>query len=432
MPLIITEIIKNSIAEEIELEKGDEILSINKIVPKDLIEYRYIITDELIDLEIKKQNGDIEEIEIEKDFDEDLGIVFETAVFDKLKLCKNHCIFCFVDQQPKGLRKTLYVKDDDYRLSFLQGTYITMTNLTDEDKNRIASQHLAPLYVSLHTTNPELRAKMLRNPNAANIINDLKWLKKNDIPVHLQIVLCPEYNDKEELQRTLDDLLKYKKIILSLAIVPIGLTKFSKSNIKSVDKSVAWDTIKRVENFNKKIKRQVAAVSDEIFLIAEEPIPEKKYYNNFAQIEDGVGTIRLTLDDFEKQKKRLPNKLKEKTSVYFYTSKAAKYAFTNFVAEFNKIENLSAKLVIAESNFLGDKISVAGLITGGDLLSQLKPIKNEIKNLVIPTVMLQPFTDKFLDDVTLEEVKKELDCNICVVRDIYSTKEIVDFIKSFK
>jgi len=180
------------------------------------------------------------------------------------------------------------------------------------------------------------------------------------------------------------------------------------------------------------MKRQVAAVSDEIFLIAEEPIPEKKYYNNFAQIEDGVGTIRLTLDDFEKQKKRLPNKLKEKTSVYFYTSKAAKYAFTNFVAEFNKIENLSAKLVIAESNFLGDKISVAGLITGGDLLSQLKPIKNEIKNLVIPTVMLQPFTDKFLDDVTLEEVKKELDCNICVVRDIYSTKEIVDFIKSFK
>jgi len=432
MPALITEIIENSIAEELELEKGGELLSINKIVPKDLIEYKYLISDEFIELEIKKQNSEIEVIEIEKDFDEDLGIVFESAVFDKLKLCKNHCIFCFVDQQPKGLRKTLYVKDDDYRLSFLQGTYITMTNLTDEDKNRIASQHLAPLYVSLHTTNPELRVRMLRNPNAGKIIDDLNWLKENDIPVHFQIVLCPEYNDKEELQRTLDDLLNYKKIVLSLAIVPIGLTKFSKSNIKSVDKEVALDTIKRVENFNKRMKKQVAAVSDEIFLIADEPIPEKKYYNNFAQIEDGVGTIRLTLDDFEKQKKRLPNKLKEKTSIYFYTSKAAKYAFTGFVNEFNKIENLDAKLVIAESDFLGDKISVAGLITGKDLLTQLKPLKDEIKNLVIPTVMLQPFTDKFLDDITLDEVKKVLDCTVCVVRDIYSTKEIVDFIKTFK
>lgn len=208
MPAIVSNVLKDSIASELELEKGDEIISINGEKPKDLIDFRYMMCEENLDLEIKKLNGEVEIYEIEKDFDEDLGVVFESAVFDRIKPCTNRCIFCFVDQQPDGLRKSLYIKDDDYRLSYLQGTYVTLTNLTQKDRERIESLHLGPLYVSVHTTNPDLRAKMLNNPKAANILEDLKWLKKADIPVHAQIVLCPGYNDGKELERTLDDFAK--------------------------------------------------------------------------------------------------------------------------------------------------------------------------------------------------------------------------------
>src|SRR5574344_2342949 len=183
MVAIISEVIKNSIAEELDLKKGDKLISINGEKPKDMIDFRFMMSDEEIDVEIEKANGEIEIYEIEKDFDEDLGIIFESAVFDRIKPCTNHCIFCFVDQQPEGLRKTLYVKDDDYRLSYLQGTYITMTNLTSKDKERIERLGLGPFYISVHTTNPDLRVKMLRNPNAGEILKNLKWLEKNHIQI---------------------------------------------------------------------------------------------------------------------------------------------------------------------------------------------------------------------------------------------------------
>src|SRR5574344_1103226 len=225
MPAIVNKIEKSSIAEELNITQGDEIVYIDGKKMYDLIEYEYMCKNEIITVEIKKKNGEIEEIELEKDFDENLGIIFESAVFDRIKPCMNHCIFCFVDQQPKGLRKSLYIKDDDYRLSYLQGTYITMTNLTEGDKKRIEKLKLGPFYISVHTTNPELRVKMLRNPKAGNILEDLKWLEKNDIPVNLQIVLCPKYNDGEELRKTLTDFKKLKNI-MSVAIVPVGITKF--------------------------------------------------------------------------------------------------------------------------------------------------------------------------------------------------------------
>jgi len=211
MPAIVDSVIKNSIAEELEIQKGDEILSIDGNKMADMIDYNFYMKSEELTIEIKKSNGEIEEIELEKDYDEDLGIVFESAVFDRIKPCLNHCIFCFVDQQPKGLRNTLYIKDDDYRLSYLQGTYITLTNLKDEDKDRIKRMHLGPFYVSVHTTNPELRNKMLRNPNAGKALENLEWFRKNKIPFHAQIVLCPGYNDGDELERTLSDLAKLKK-----------------------------------------------------------------------------------------------------------------------------------------------------------------------------------------------------------------------------
>src|SRR5574344_1260689 len=239
MPAIVSNIEKNSIAEELKIKSGDEILSIDNQKIKDLIDYKFLIKSEFLTLLIKKKNGELEEIELEKDFDDDLGIIFESAVFDKIKRCQNKCIFCFVDQQPEGLRDTLYIKDDDYRLSYLQGTYITLTNLSKDDKKRIETLKLGPLYISLHTTNPELRVNMLNNKNAGKIIEQLKWLKKAEIPIHLQIVLCPDYNDGKELEKTLSDLEKFKNIILSVAIVPVGITKFRKEIITPVDEKIA-------------------------------------------------------------------------------------------------------------------------------------------------------------------------------------------------
>ena len=243
MSAIVNSVKSESIAEELEIEKGDIILAIDGVKMQDMIDFSFLVKGEVITLEIQKKSGEIEEIEIEKDFEDDLGIIFESAVFDKVKPCLNHCIFCFVDQQPKGLRDTLYIKDDDYRLSYLQGTYITLTNFTREDKERIKRLKLGPFYVSVHTTNPELRVKMLRNPNAGKALENLQWFRKNKIPFHAQIVLCPGYNDGDELERTLTDLAKLKNTVLSVAIVPVGITQFRKEKLKRVDKKCALKTL---------------------------------------------------------------------------------------------------------------------------------------------------------------------------------------------
>ena len=432
MPAIVSEVLENSIAQELEIEKGDKIISINNEKPQDMIDYRYMMCSEEIELEIEKTNGETEIYEIEKDFDEDLGVVFESAVFDRIKPCTNRCIFCFVDQQPEGLRKSLYIKDDDYRLSYLQGTYVTLTNLTQKDRERIEKLHLGPLYVSVHTTNPELRVKMLSNPRAANIIEDLKWLKKADIPIHAQIVLCPGYNDGQELERTLSDFAKFKSIIESVAIVPVGITKFHQNGLKTLTKSNALHVIKQVEEFNKKVKKQLAMASDEFFLKADYPVPEKKYYGNFAQIEDGVGALRLLMDDFEKNRKKIPLSVKKPKEIIFATTPSAAKLVGCIADELNKVKNLQCSVIELKNNFFGDNVIVAGLITGNDLICQLKEKSKElnIKHVIIPSIMLRPFTEDFLDNVTLKEVEQALECKVFPIKDIYSAREIIDIIKS--
>lgn len=427
MPATISEIVKNSIAEELCFEKGDKILSINGETPKDLIDYRFAINDEYIELELERKNGEIEVYEIEKDFDEDLGIVFESAVFDRVKLCANNCVFCFVDQQPAGLRESLYVKDDDYRLSYLQGTYITLTNLTKKDKERIEKLHLGPLYVSVHTTNPELRAKMLRNKRAAEIMESLEWLKNAGIPLHLQIVMCPDLNDGAELERTLNDLGKFKSVVQSIAIVPVGLTKFHKNNLQLLTEENARKTIEIIDNFNKKIKKHLAQASDEIFLKAKKPIPERKYYGSFSQLEDGVGALRLLIDDFEKRKKHLPKSVKKLLEITFATSNSAIFPISQLCGALNNIENVKCDFVEIKNSFFGEDVIVAGLITGKDLINQLSGKK--IQTLIIPAIMLRPFSEDFLDGVTVFDVEKALGCKVFVVRDIYSVKEIFDLLK---
>ena len=426
MPAVISEILNGSIAQELDFQAGEKIISINGEKPQDMIDYRYLVCSEDIEIEIEKLNGEIEVYEIEKDFDEDLGIVFDSAVFDRIKPCTNHCIFCFVDQQPEGLRKSLYIKDDDYRLSYLQGTYITLTNLTQKDKERIGKLHLGPLYVSVHTTNPELRANMLRNPKAANILKDLEWLKKADIPIHAQIVLCPGYNDGKELERTFSDLENFSSIIQSVAVVPVGITRFHKNNLKLITPENALHVIKQIENFNKKLKKHIAMASDEFFIKADYPIPEKKYYGNFSQLEDGVGALRLLIDDFEKTKKKLPKAICSTKELYFAVSQSANKVMKNIISELNKIENLNCKIIELKNNFFGENVTVAGLITGNDLIEQTKD-KN-IKNLIIPSIMLRPYTTDFLDGLTVKDVEKATGSKLFVIKDIYSTKEFLKII----
>ena len=373
----------------------------------------------------KKETGEIEVLEIEKDDEEELGIVFDSAVFDGVKRCLNKCIFCFVDQQPKHLRKTLYIKDDDYRLSYLQGTYVTLTNLKQDDKERIEKLNLGPLYVSVHTTNGELRKKMLNNKNADKILNELDWLKKANIPIHCQIVLCPGYNDNEELIKTLNDLYKYKKIVKSVAIVPVGITKYRENDdLKKVDYNVAKRTIEIVNDFNLTKKTNFAQLSDEFFILTNSDIPDKKYYKHYAQLDDGVGTTRIILDDFAKREKKLPKKIKDKKIFHFILSKSSLKAFDIIAERLNQIENLNIVKVVVESKFFGDDINVSGLIVGSDILSALKNQQN--LNIVLPSIMLKPYTTSFLDDITVEELEKKLNSKIHIVEDSYSVSEIIE------
>jgi len=422
MPAIVNSVLENSIAEELEIEAGDEILSIDENQMSDMIDYNFYCKSELLTLEIKKKNGEIEVIEIEKDYDEELGIVFESAVFDRVKPCLNHCIFCFVDQQPKGLRDTLYIKDDDYRLSYLQGTYITLTNFTDKDRERIKKMHLGPFYVSVHTTNPDLRNKMLRNPNAGKALENLKWFRKNNIPFHAQIVLCPGLNDGKELERTLSDLAELKNTVLSVAIVPVGITQFRKDCLKQVDKKCAQETIEIASKYKR------VCCSDEFFLLAEKEIPPAKYYGSFSQLDDGVGAIRLLLEDFKRHK--LPKKLKKPIKFSFAASYAAKDALSYISKELNKIENLECSVNPVKSDYWGKDITVAGLITTDDLIKTVKDL--DVDFVVIPSIMLRPYTEDFLDGKNLDYVKKETDKEFFVVQNIYSMEELVNYIKTFQ
>lgn len=419
MPALVDSVLENSIAEELEIEKGDEILSIDGCKMQDMIDYNFYMKSELLTIEIKKKNGEIEEIEIEKDYDDDLGIVFESAVFDRVKPCLNHCIFCFVDQQPKGLRDTLYVKDDDYRLSYLQGTYITLTNLKEEDKDRIKRMHLGPFYVSVHTTNPELRVKMLRNPNADKALENLQWFRKNKIPFQAQIVLCPGINDGAELDRTLSDLSKLKNTVLSVAIVPVGLTQFRPDGeLRRVDAKCAEETIKIASKYKR------VCCSDEFFLLADQPIPPAKYYGNFCQLDDGVGSLRITLDDFNKLK--LPKSVSKPYKMIFACSYAAKNMLNEVSEKLSKIKNLEVKTCPVKSNYWGQDITVAGLITTDDLIRTVKDVDCDI--VVIPSIMLRPYTEDFLDGKTLSYVKEQTGKEFFVQQNIYSLKEVVEYL----
>ncbi len=422
MPAIVSGVVEGSIAEELEIEQGDILLSVDGQELSDLIDYRFYVNSEELTIAIQKKNGEIEEIELEKDYDEDLGIIFESAVFDKIHPCLNKCIFCFVDQQPEGLRDTLYIKDDDYRLSYLQGTYITLTNLTEKDKERISRMHLGPFYVSVHTTNPELRVKMQKNPNSAKIMEELSWFKSQDIPFHAQIVLCPGYNDGAELERTLKDLDTFGDCLLSVAIVPVGITTYREDNLlKRVDEKVAKETL-RISKPYKKV-----CCSDEFFLLAGEDIPPAEYYGSFCQLDDGVGAIRMLIDDFDSLE--LPNRVSKPVSLTFAASYAGRSALEYIAQKLNKIENLTCDVRAVRSDYWGENITVAGLITSDDLIRTVKD--SDADYIVIPSIMLKPFSELFLDGKDLDYVRRETGKEFIIIKEQYSVGELVEWLNSY-
>lgn len=414
----IKDVLPGSIAEELGLEKGDKLVSINGASVLDIIEYKYLITDEYLELEIKKPNGEIWDLELEKEYDEDLGIVFE-GIIDNPKSCHNKCIFCFIDQMPKGMRETLYFKDDDTRLSFLMGNFITLTNMKEEELKKIIRYRISPINVSVHTTNPELRQKMLNNKNAVKIMEYLKLLTENDIEVKAQIVLCPGVNDGVELERTLRDLSQMYPALSTTAVVPLGLTKYREGlyDLKEISKEKAEEIIALVEGLQQeflgKLDTRFGFLSDEFYLIAEKPLPAYDTYENFKQLDNGVGLITLFRDEIKNSIKQIKKK-KYSTADKKLHIVTGKYAYPIMQEAVKSIKSiipeLDLEVTAIQNDFFGHSVKVSGLITAQDIMAQikdkLKPDKENI--LLIPDSMLRKGEEVFLDDITMTDIEKQL------------------------
>ena len=415
---VISKIYEGSIGNELGIVEGDVLLSINGQKIEDIIEYKYHLADEYLELEIRKCSGEVYIYEIEKEYDEDIGLEFYNPIIDEAKSCRNKCVFCFIDQLPMGMRETLYFKDDDSRLSFLQGNFITLTNMSSDDIDKIVKYRISPINISVHTTDPSLRIKMLNNKNAGNIYEIMKRLADNGIQMNCQIVLCPGYNDGHNLEKTVNDLSKLYPNINSVAVVPIGLTKFRENLkvMKGFDENSSRVLIDEINNIqqilNKKINTKFVFLSDEFFILAKENIPKADYYEGFIQLENGVGLISKLHYEIEDILKRMPIRLKKHKVVSIATGESA---FEFMVSISKKITNsifgLTINVYKIRNDFFGESITVAGLITAKDIINQLKD-KNLGDALVITKSMLKADEDIFLDDITLEELKTILNINI--------------------
>ncbi len=431
-PAEIESVENNSIAEEIGFESGDSIISINGKKPRDLIDYQILISDEILDISVLDKNKNIHNISIEKDQDDSLGINFKDALFDSIKQCNNECPFCFIDQQPHGKRKSLYVKDDDYRLSFLYGSYLTLTNLKEDDWNRISTQKLSPLFISIHATDPKTREQLLKNKKASQILNQIEWLEQNSIQIHAQIVVCPNINDGKILEKSIYDLAKFHKksfkTVLSTAIVPVGLTKFRPENdgLIPISKEYARETIQQVEKIQTSLQTIIGTrfcwLADEWYLIAGLKLPSYKTYENMPQESNGVGSIRSFLKTLEAKTKYLPKKVEKQRKVSWIVGKLVYEALLPTVGKLNKINGLTINLYGLPSVYWGQDQVVTGLLTGEDLITGLQN-KDLGESIFIPSIMLKLNSDLFLDDKNITEVSDQLKTNIHVLDD---TNDIIN------
>lgn len=419
---IIKDIVPGSIAEEMEIEPGDYLVSINDEEIKDILDYKFQIFDEYITLVIEKKNGEEWDLEIEKEANEDLGIIFPEQLIEKPRSCANKCIFCFMDQLPDKVRNTLVFKDDDFRLSFITGNYVTLTNSGYKDLDRIIRYHLSPINISVHATDPEVRSMMLNNKTAYKVMEYIKYLTEHDIKINAQIVLCPNINDGKVLDKTIKELSKYAPNLQCIAIVPVGLTKYREGlyPLTVFDKEGASRTIDQINGWQAKFREKygfnLVYLADEFYVKAEREIPEFKDYDDFPQLGDGIGMLAYFKKNFDSYLKRFkPKKVNKVVSI---ASGKIVYNFmrTRMDELEKKFEGLKINLYPIENTFFGPEITVTGLITGGDLITQLKD-KELGEYLVLCGDMLKDDADIFLDDVTLDEVKEKLNIEIKVNND---------------
>jgi putative radical SAM enzyme (TIGR03279 family) len=429
----IVKVIPGSIAEELGIEVGDKLININDTVVKDIIDYKFLMADEYIVVEIEKPDGEVWDLEIEKEYDEDLGVEFENSILDQARSCSNNCVFCFIDQLPQGMRKTLYFKDDDSRLSFLQGNFVTMTNMKDEDIDRIIRYRISPINVSVHTTNPELRVKMLNNRFAGSIYERLKKLSEAGIDINCQIVLCPGLNNGEELVRTSEDLYKLYPSIRNLAVVPVGATRFREGlfPVTLYSRESSRQEIENISMLQQKYMKEIGTpfirLSDEFYILAEMDVPESEFYGEFEQLEDGIGMIRLFRENIDKTIKDL-----NKNSAGSFTMFTGISAHKELQAAASKIMAANSKININVvkiiNRFFGETITVAGLLTGKDIIEQLKE-HNIGDYVIISRNMLRSGEDIFLDDITVEAMEKALDRKIIIAD--YSGEDLIEKINEF-
>lgn len=408
-----------SIASELGVQPGDRIMEINGQPVHDLIDYRFFTSDECITINLEKPDGEIWELEIEKDFDEDIGLEFGPEGLGNTLRCRNKCIFCFVDQMPPDMRDTLYIKDDDYRLSFLQGNFVTLTNLAERDFKRIINQRLSPLYISVHTTNPGLRVRMLGNPRAGEIMDKLSLLAGAGIEMHTQAVLCPGINDGEELNRTVRDLTGLWPEVRSLALVPVGLTAYRTDlfPLRTFSRDQAGEVVNKVAGWQNACLQEydypVVFASDEFYLLAGAAIPPAERYGDYPQTENGVGLVRLFLDEWERLEPSLPSTLNNPRRVTLLTGSMGAKIIQPLAERLNLITNLTVKTVTVDNTFFGNTVTVAGLLTSRDIRTAI--VSEKIKGtVIIPAVALRSGDTVFLDNKTLPELERELDLDLTI------------------
>lgn len=409
---IIENVKTHSIGEEMDVEVGDILISINDNIIKDIIDYKFHISDEYVIVKIKKANGEIWDLEIEKEYDEDLGIEFSNSLIDKAKSCRNNCMFCFIDQLPENMRETLYFKDDDSRLSFLQGNFITLTNMSDEDINRIIKYRISPINISVHTTNKDLREEMLNNKNAGKLYDILKRFNEANIEMNAQIVLIPGVNDGIELKNTLNDLSKLYPNIESVAVVPVGLTKYREGlkKVEAYNKEKSTKLLDEIKEYQNKYLKEFGSsfifASDEFYVLANRELPTYEDYEGFPQIENGVGLLRDFKASIEEELSKIKD-VKVNKKVLIATGTLA-YDFMCHISKMisDKIPGLNIEVIEVKNDFFGHTITVSGLITGKDLIKNVE--KKDFNQLIIPESMLRNGEEVFLDDISLEDVRNKI------------------------
>lgn len=418
---IVKSLMPGGIGEELGIEPGDKLLAINGNEIQDVFDYYYYEESEQLLLLIEKPDGEEWELEIEKDEDESLGIEFDQSLMDEYRSCRNKCMFCFIDQMPKGMRETLYFKDDDSRLSFLQGNYITLTNMSDHDVERIVKYRLEPINISFQTTNPQLRCKMLHNRFAGEALKKVDILYRGQIEMNGQIVLCKGVNDGEELERTIRDLTGYLPYLKSVSIVPVGLTKYRDGlyPLEPFTKEDAREVLSVIHRWQEKIYQEhgihMIHAGDEWYVLAEEEVPEEERYDGYLQLENGVGMMRLLFNEVQEALSAVTGDGRQR-EISLATGRLM-YPYIGKILEEirKKFPNITTHLYAIRNDFFGERITVSGLITGQDLTGQLKgqPLG---ERLLLPCNMLKIGEPVFLDDFTLEEVENSLQVKTDIVK----------------